>query len=32
LAIGGPGRLTVYTEAAIKDLEVKFKWVANQRF
>jgi large subunit ribosomal protein L4e len=25
LAIGGPGRLTVYTEAAIKDLEVKFK-------
>ncbi len=25
LAVGGPGRLTVYTEAAIKDLEAKFK-------
>ena len=25
LALGGPGRLTVYTEKAIKDLEEKFK-------
>ena len=27
LASGGVGRLTVYTEKAIKDLEEKFKWV-----
>jgi hypothetical protein len=26
LANGFPGRLTIYTEKAIKDLEEKFKW------
>jgi hypothetical protein len=26
LANGGPGRITIYTEKAIKDLEEKLKW------
>jgi hypothetical protein len=30
LANGGAGRLTIYTEEAIKNLQERLKWISNQ--